>query len=533
MIRTNNPNQRTLFDPWDYLSPKRRTILEQSWSGLFREEILCELPVQETKSNFSKTMGRPTKELYTMLGVLLLQQAHNLTDEETVAQLAFNIQWHYALNITEESDDAKYISLRTLWGFRKLLIEKELDSIIFDKIATKLAKCFNVNLEKQRIDSVHIKSNMRRLGRISIFSKGIHKFLVNVKRKYPDRFREVESQLVEKYFSEKSLLCFSMVKPSDSHKTLKEVSNDLYDLIEQFKGDREVRELYSYKLMNRILSEHCNIKETSDDVSSIEIKSKKEIPSDSLQNPSDPDASYSGHKGQGYQVQIMETYTKTDDNDKKKKALNLITYVKVEKACESDAKALEPALESVEKRNLSPKEVVADSLYGSDDNCEAAKSNDIELVSPTMGTIKSDKLSLSDFEISDEDEVEKCPQGYSPVFTRNKTGIIQGFNIDRCSNCPLVDRCPVEKGKEFYYLRYTMKAARLAKRRKKEQSEEFKDRYRWRAGVEGTISEYDRRTGVKHLRFRGFGAVRFAATIKAAAINIFRATVVRNNVVYA
>jgi hypothetical protein len=28
-----------------------------------------------------------------------------------------------------------------------------------------------------------------------------------------------------------------------------------------------------------------------------------QIGSDSLQNPSDPDATYSGHKGQGYQVQ--------------------------------------------------------------------------------------------------------------------------------------------------------------------------------------------------------------------------------------
>ena len=47
------------------------------------------------------------------------------------------------------------------------------------------------------------------------------------------------------------------------------------------------------------------------------------------------------------------------------------------------------------------------------------------------------------------------------------------------------------------------------------------------------MSEYDKRTGVKRLRVRGFGAVRFAATIKAAAINIFRATAVRNAAVYA
>ena len=71
---------------------------------------------------------------------------------------------------------------------------------------------------------------------------------------------------------------------------------------------------------------------------------------------------------------------------------------------------------------------------------------------------------------------------------------------------------------------------RLAIRRAYEQTEEFKDRYRWRSGVEATMSEYDRKTGVKHLRVRGFKAVRFCATLKAVGVNIFRAAAVRKAV---
>jgi len=41
------------------------------------------------------------------------------------------------------------------------------------------------------------------------------------------------------------------------------------------------------------------------------------------------------------------------------------------------------------------------------------------------------------------------------------------------------------------------------------------------------MSEYDRRTGVKHLRFRGLKAVRFCAVLKAAGLNILRAAAVR------
>lgn len=107
MIRVKNHKQGHLFDPWSYLSPKRRRLLDQSWAGLFKDHILCELPVSKLAPFFNDRFGRPIKELHTVLGVLVLQQTLDLDDQETIHQLAFNIQWHYALNITEESDSAK------------------------------------------------------------------------------------------------------------------------------------------------------------------------------------------------------------------------------------------------------------------------------------------------------------------------------------------------------------------------------------------------------------------------------------------
>jgi len=46
-------------------------------------------------------------------------------------------------------------------------------------------------------------------------------------------------------------------------------------------------------------------------------------------------------------------------------------------------------------------------------------------------------------------------------------------------------------------------------RRAYEKTDKFKDKYRWRAGVEATMSEYDRKISVKNLRVRGMEAVRF------------------------
>ena len=57
-------------------------------------------------------MGRPSKDLPVVLGALILQQMHDLTDAATVEAIAFNLAWHYALDIRTESD--AFVCERTL-----------------------------------------------------------------------------------------------------------------------------------------------------------------------------------------------------------------------------------------------------------------------------------------------------------------------------------------------------------------------------------------------------------------------------------
>ena len=144
-----------------------------------------------------------------------------------------------------------------------------------------------------------------------------------------------------------------------------------------------------------------------------------------------------------------------------------------------------------------------------------------------MNASNKSNLSLADFQISLEGEVIACPKNHAPAKVKKRKRVSIGFAPEYCRNCPELAKCPVKKGKKYYYLNFTHKVMRLAKRRRYERSEEFKDRYRWRAGVEATMSEYDRRTGVKQLRVRGFKAVKLNATLKALGVNIFRAAVFR------
>ena len=94
MIHVKDHKTLDLFEPFPFLGPKRRHLIEGSWAKLFRDHLLHQLPVERIVNNYSAFKGRPTKELYAMLGLMLLQQVHDLTDEEAICQFAFNIKWH-------------------------------------------------------------------------------------------------------------------------------------------------------------------------------------------------------------------------------------------------------------------------------------------------------------------------------------------------------------------------------------------------------------------------------------------------------
>jgi hypothetical protein len=172
-----------------------------------------------------------------------------------------------------------------------------------------------------------------------------------------------------------------------------------------------------------------------------------------------------------------------------------------------------------------PEEILADSLYGSDSNCQTAmQEHQVAVIAPVMAGNQK-KFHLAEFTLDAQGKILSCPQGTEPdKVKKSSSGYSAAFPVAVCLECPVFERCPVSKGKKACYYRYTDKDIRLARRRQKEDSPTFREKYRYRAGVEATMSEFDRRTGVKHLRVRGMKAVRFAAIMKAIGLNIFRAS---------
>ena len=236
-------------------------------------------------------------------------------------------------------------------------------------------------------------------------------------------------------------------------------------------------------------------------------------------------------------MQIAETCVEADDDktdDDKTDTVNMITHVEVTDACASDEHATMPVLEALEARGQRPDELVADTAFGSGDNAVAAERLGTELISPVKGPKvdveeRPDTVTEADFLVEARlADPAICPAGY---LAREQTPcekkphhVVLTFEPEGCETCALFAVCPVRliKDQDGYAVTVDLKAVNLERRRRAMASGEFKEHYRIRAGIEGTVSELKRRHGLGALRVRGRWRVELAVYLKALACNVKR-----------
>ena len=178
-------------------------------------------------------MGRPSKDLHVVIGVLLLQQLHDLSDAETVEALAFNMAWHYALDVRSEADS--YFCEKTLRNYRRLFIEQGLDELLFRCLTDRLVQGFSVDTSHQRMDSTALRSAMRALTRLGIVVESISKFARELERYHPGLHEQISKEVIRRYVDREGNGAFANTAPSVSKRRLGEAGQYLLALVLQFR----------------------------------------------------------------------------------------------------------------------------------------------------------------------------------------------------------------------------------------------------------------------------------------------------------
>ena len=515
------PPQQKLFGVETQITPSLRSRLESSWAHLFKVEVLPILFRNEDHYAmlYGKT-GRPNFSVARLLGLCLLQEWNDLSDQEALDTFSFDIRWRYALDISDEGD---YLSRRSLVEFRRRLAAKDpemkLVREVFDTIRDSAIGKLGVSSTNQRLDSTHIISNIRLRGRLALFSNTLNLFLKSLDKDHfsrvPDAIRQWHTDKPEGWFG---------LGPAEQKVKLEELAQYLYELIALFEKD-ELGE--PYQLLTRLFSEQCEYREEL-------VQVKKKTEGATLQSPYDPDASC-GHKGPGYSLHITETCNNGDKTE-------IITDYEVHGAARSDIGKALPVIERLDAAGCKPDTLFADGGYPSVPSALKVQKQDIEFITPVnRSRLSDDTMGRDLFHFDSEGLVTHCPLGHKPVDHR----VLSGNNTTRrslhaifdgniCRSCTKLDCCPVRapnhrnKGCKIrdtvgdFRLEITPEICLRDHMYALQQTTEWKDRYKIRAGIEATNSELKRAHGIGRLRVRRLAKVCFAVSCKLIACNIKR-----------
>jgi transposase len=244
-------------------------------------------------------------------------------------------------------------------------------------------------------------------------------------------------------------------------------------------------------------------------------------------SPYDLDAS-AGAKRSTHWIGYKVHFSETCDED----LTRLITQVTTTIAPIPDRHALPEAHAVLEQRELLPEQHLVDAGYIDAEALVASQATyQVDLVGPTAKDYRwqakeHNGYALSDFSIDWEHEQARCPQGqisssWTPTRTRDQEIIKIKFGFAICGACPARAQCTKAKRRSLSVRRQEAHVA-LEAARQREQTEEFKQEYAKRAGIEGVHAQGVRRMGLRRSRYIGEPRTHLQHVVTATAMNMCR-----------
>ena len=113
------------------------------------------------------------------------------------------------------------------------------------------------------------------VSRLGILVEATCKFLRALKQEHPGDYGRVDAEILRKYDDRKGDGCFAHTRPSESRRRLPEAAQDVYALLEQFRGGASAA-LDSYQRLHRIFHEQCEVTDDSEPLVTVQPPRKTE-----------------------------------------------------------------------------------------------------------------------------------------------------------------------------------------------------------------------------------------------------------------
>jgi len=514
--------------------------LQENWNkeipadtaAIGRELFAAESPYRMVGDGVNEVLSRRDFErMYSEVGrgavhpvvlslVTVFQFLENIPDRVAAQRTVARMDWKYALHMPL---DWKGFHYSDLCNFRKRLLKYEAEKLIFEKVLEWVRSLGFLNkYGKQRTDSTHFLGAVERLSRLELVWETLRLALRAIQAEAGQWYgKQIPSAFHEAYVERQSSWRLSK---QEVKAEMLQAGKDGYWLLDRLEESTVpwVLELREVKTLCSVWEQQF---EREEDETKTRPPSGRGKGKELVVTPHDPEARWSEKRGKdwvGYRLQATES---AED----KVTQQFITDIDLVAANQDDSEVVDEIQERLEERGLKPQEHDVDQGYTSGPNLAHSAARGIALLGPvaqdTAG--KPEGYKQSDFELDFETKQAICPQGKiapkwyerpSEEDDRYVGAEIQFKN--QCEGCPVRARCA--PGKCGRTLKVSPYYRHLQQRRAEQETEIFKERYKRRAAIEGTISEVTRTHGGRRARYRGHAKARLQVLLIGAAVNLKR-----------
>jgi Transposase domain (DUF772) len=291
MFCANSCAQLPLIDPLWKMPKYLRKLLEKGWTKDFHDLIFPYIDERPFAMLYSATPATcPNSPVNVLIGLLILKEVMQQNDEELIGSLHFDQRYQYALHTLDKKKQP--VSINTLTNFRNRLtgyLETtgiDLIKIEVEAMAERISQYLKIDQKLMRMDSLMISSSCKKLSRIELVYSVNHCIVKTLAKLAPAAIPESCKGYLEKKHKNEIIYRTRDEETDSKLDTLLKQTEELY-LAASSAGEK-VTASKGFSILARFIKEQTNPAEDG----WLVPKPGKEISPQSLQNPTDPDATY-------------------------------------------------------------------------------------------------------------------------------------------------------------------------------------------------------------------------------------------------
>jgi transposase len=472
--------------------------------------------------------GQFAEQPWRIALLLVMQYMENYTDRQAAEAMRTRIDWKYVLSLelTDPGFDFSVLS-----EFRQRLLAGGQEEVLLN---TLLHLCrergWLKERGKQRTDSTHVLAAIRTMNRLECVAETLRAALNSLAVVVPEWLRaQVPAAWYERYGTRTEEYRFP--KEATKRQALTEqIGADGWALlmaIRTAEAPAWLPEVPAVEILRRVWVQQFWM-----DAGVMRWRSDQDIPPASLliSSPYDPEAHLSIKRSTvwtGYKVHLTET---CDEN-----MPHLLIHVETTQATTQDMEMTEPIHQALADKHLLPAEHAMDTGYVDGAHLVSSQHTyGVELLgpvttSPSWQAHAGQGFDHAGFTIDWQAKQATCPQGKSSrkwtlKQDRHASEVIRiQFGKQDCLACPCRSQCTTAiTNPRQLVVRPQAQFEAIQAARQRQQTQEFKDRYAMRAGIEGTISQGVRAFDLRRSRFIGLAKTHLQHVITATAITCSR-----------